>query len=115
MSERKGFKPMLASLMAKAGFPLNDPLALPDSSGRVPKRIRKKHDEPRYKPCFSMGYRGYPKSLTPRGLVPAPTIDQVRFLEREYGHRLMVRYGTIRFRDGSLFSPEAAAKRPCHV
>jgi hypothetical protein len=53
----------------------------------------------RYKRAFTCGYRGWPRSHTPPGLWPAPTIDQVRFLERSMGVRLHVKAGDIYIRD----------------
>lgn len=111
MSERKGFKPMLAALAANLGL-FKDPLALPPQAGRMPRRTRKTHNEPRYKKAFSMGFRGFPKGLTPVGGIPAPTIDQVRQLERKYKTRLHAKMGLIYFKtDGRLFDAQEAEAR----
>jgi hypothetical protein len=74
----------------------------------------------RYKPAFTMGFRGFPKTYKPCGSVPAPTIDQVRHIERKYGQRLHVKSGVgpdglgglMFFKtDGVMYTPEEAARR----
>lgn len=59
-----------------------------------------------FKPAFSMGYRGAPRTMTRPGSIPAPTIDQVRRLERAYMCRLHVKGGLIYFKDGTPFTHE---------
>ena len=59
-----------------------------------------------YKPAFSMGYRGFPRTMNKLGSTPAPTIDQVRKLERAYMCKLVVKRGLIYFRDGTAFTHE---------
>lgn len=60
-----------------------------------------------YKSAFSMGYRGFPRTMTPRGRIKAPTIDQVRRLERAYMCKLHVKDGgLLYFRDGTPFTHE---------
>lgn len=67
---------------------------------------------PRYKPAFSCGYRGWPKTSTPPGSIPAPTIDQVRHLERKYGQKIHVKLGVMYFAtDGRMFTRDEAELR----
>jgi hypothetical protein len=69
--------------------------------------IRKK-----YKPAFSMGFRGFPRTETPLGRTPAPTIDQVRELEKKYKVKLIVKEGLVYFKYGEeLFTHERAKER----
>ena len=66
----------------------------------------------RYKPAFTMGFRGFPKTYKPCGSVPAPTMDQVRRIERAYMTKLHVKLGLLYFKeDGRVFTKEEAAKR----
>ena len=66
----------------------------------------------RYRPAFSMGYRGFAKTEKPCGTVPAPTIDQVRARERKYGQRIGVRNGIMFFlSDWTMWTKEEAIKR----
>ena len=51
-----------------------------------------------YKPASSCGWRGAPRKMTPTGSIPAPTIDQVRKLERAYMCKLTVKRGVMYFR-----------------
>lgn len=85
-----------------------------DAYAAPPTRKEVKAARPqRYKPAFSCGFRGFPKTHTPIGSVPAPTIDQVRKLERTFMCRLVVKQGLIYFReDGKPFShAEGLARR----
>lgn len=67
---------------------------------------------PRFKPAFSMGFRGAPKTETRPGSIPAPTIDQVRNRERKYGQRIHVKNGLMFFAaDGMMWTKEEAATR----
>lgn len=61
-----------------------------------------------HKPAFSMGHRGFPRTMR-LGKVAAPTIDQVRKLERAYMCKLIVKDGLLYFRDNDNipFSHEA--------
>lgn len=81
--------------------------------GGVPSRRKlKKLRPPRYKPAFSCGYRGWPKTETPLGSVPAPTLDQVRNRERKYGQRIHVKRGIMFFKtDGVMWTKHEAMKR----
>lgn len=89
--------------------------SLMQKDGRAPmsrkqlKRLRPK----RTKPFAHHGYRGLPKNeMGTVGAIPAPTIDQVRNLERKYGQKLHVRLGVIHFAsDGVLFDKEEAKLR----
>lgn len=112
MSERKGFKPMLAALASTLGL-FNDPLRLPSQAGRPPKKMQgKRKFEGRDKPYFTMGYRGFPRVPRILGTASAPTIDQVRNLERKYKTRLHVKMGLIYFKsDGVLFNADEAKQR----
>lgn len=72
----------------------------------------KKLRPPRFKPAFSMGYRGNPKTETRPGSTPAPTIDQVRNRERKYGQRIHVRNGLMFFAaDGVMWTKHEAQIR----
>jgi hypothetical protein len=65
----------------------------------------KKMRPPRYKPASSVGFRGFPKTETPPGMVAAPTIDQVRRRERKYGQRIHVKNGLMFFAsDGYMWT-----------
>jgi hypothetical protein len=67
---------------------------------------------PRFKPAFSMGHRGFPKTMNRPGSVPAPTIDQVRHAERKYGQRIHVKRGVMFFKsDGLMWTKDEAVKR----
>ena len=57
-----------------------------------------------YKPAFSMGYRGFPRTMNRLGSTSAPTIDQVRKLEQTYMCKLHVKRGLIYFKDGTVFT-----------
>jgi hypothetical protein len=86
---------------------LHDPHAFMPSRKQL-KRMRPK----RFKPAFSMGYRGFPKTMTRPGSIDAPTIDQVRNLERKHGQRLHVKHGVLFFKtDGIMFTREEAERR----
>jgi len=47
----------------------------------------------KYKPAFSVGFRGWPRTFHPTGHVPAFTLDHVRALERAFQCRLWVKPG----------------------
>lgn len=80
----------------------------PGISRKMLKRLR----PPRYKPCFSIGHRGWPKSEMAPGQAPAPTIDQVRRKEQKYGQKLHVKNGLMFFAsDGVMFTNEEAKRR----
>lgn len=55
-----------------------------------------------YKPAFTCGFRGAPRTMKPLGSIPAPTIDQVRNLERAYMCRLHVRNGLMYFKGTNI-------------
>jgi len=98
----------LSQLMAKHGPDgmLNMPVAPP--SRKQLKRMR----PPRFKPASSVGFRGLPKTYSRPGVIPAPTIDQVRRRERKYGQRIHVKNGLMFFAsDGFMWTKEEAAKR----
>jgi hypothetical protein len=59
-----------------------------------------------FKPAFTCGFRGWPRTMTRPGSIPAPTIDQVRRLERAYMCKLHVKQGLIYFTDGTPFTHE---------
>jgi len=66
----------------------------------------------KYKPAFTCGFRGFPRTEIPLGITPAPTIDQVRRLERKYKTKLIVKLGLIYFKkDGEMFTKTVAIKR----
>jgi len=52
-----------------------------------------------HKTAFSMGYRGFDKMLYPKGLYPAPTLNQVRDLERSHQVTLWVKGGKLYYRN----------------
>jgi len=83
------------------------------------KKELKKLRPPRYKPAFTMGFRGFPKTESPCGTVKAPTQNQVRRLERKYETRLHVKAsgttGLLFFAaDGVMFSKPEALRRQAH-
>ena len=79
------------------------------------RKIRAMQRPPRsatYKPAASYGFRGAPRTLTPLGSTPAPTIDQVRNLERAYLCKIHVRQGIMYFRNEDIpFTHEEAEAR----
>jgi hypothetical protein len=78
----------------------------------ISRKMLKKLRPPRYKPYFTMGYRGWAKSEMAPAQVPAPTIDQVRRKERKYGQKLHVNRGLLFFAsDGIMFTNEEAKRR----
>ena len=79
--------------------------------GLTRKQLRKLRP-PRYKPAFSCGYRGWPKTTTPCGSIPAPTMDQVRDRERYFGLKIHVKNGLMFFAsDGRMWTRDEATKR----
>jgi len=75
----------------------------------------KKLRPPRFKPAFSMGFRGAPKTENRPGSIPAPTIDQVRYRELKYGQRIHVKNGLMFFAsDGIMWTADEAERRQCH-
>lgn len=65
-----------------------------------------------YKPAFTCGFRGFARRMKPPGSVPAPTIDQVRRLERTYACKIIVKAGWMYFKEGGqIFTEEEAAIR----
>ena len=53
---------------------------------------------------------GFPRSSQPCGSIPAPTLDQVRHIERRIGRRLIVRLGLLHYKDtGDLYIAEPTA------
>jgi hypothetical protein len=65
-----------------------------------------------YKPASSTGFRGSPKTSVRPGSVPAPTIDQVRRLEKAYMLKLDVHRGIMYFKsDQTVFSHNSAKAR----
>ena len=98
----------LATFMAQ-----NGPDAMLRSVAAPPTRKQlKKLRPPRWKPAFSMGFRGATKTYSRPGGIPAPTIDQVRNRERQYGQRIHVKNGLMFFAsDGFMWTKEEAAKR----
>lgn len=100
----------LAGMMAGMGpNSIAGRVAAPPISRKRLKRMRPK----RYKPAFSMGYRGFPKSTERPGRIPAPTIDQVRHRERKYGQRIHVKQGGIMYfkSDGLMWTADEAKRR----
>lgn len=62
----------------------------------------------RTKPFFSMGHRGFAKTPLPIGRIPAPTLDQVRKIERQIKRKLHVKFGALYEKDGKPYVPETA-------
>lgn len=103
----------MASFIANFGYEGVDHL-IGSRALNVPRKGRQKNrrvklDKGRmYKSATS----GFPRSSQPCGSVPAPTIDQVRRLERAYMLRLDVRRGLMYFKsDKTIFSHELAKAR----
>lgn len=82
-------------------------LRLKHDYGISPSRKRVKMLRPkRFKPAFSSGFRGWRKTEERPGRYPAPTIDQVRTLERKHNIRLHVKNGLIFEKySGKMFHP----------
>jgi len=75
-------------------------------------RAKKIKENNGYKPAFSCGFRGFPRTMTRPGSVTAPTLDQVRHIERNCGQKLHVKSGLLYFKsDGFRFSWDEARKR----
>lgn len=75
---------------------------------RAAQKVKRKYT---YKPAFSMGFRGAPRTTKPTGMTPAPTIDQVRNIERAYLCRIHVKNGVMYFKNTSTaFTPERGKK-----
>lgn len=66
----------------------------------------------RYEFKYKSATSGFPRSTKPCGSIPAPTLDQVRRLERAYMTRLHVKLGLLYFKsDGTIFTKESAMAR----
>jgi hypothetical protein len=65
----------------------------------------------RYKPAFTCGFRGWPRTFRPLGSIPAPTLDQVRRLEQEAGQKLKVMDGKVYYRNDKPFPGYPAATK----
>jgi hypothetical protein len=63
------------------------------------------------KPCASHGYRGLPHSQSLRDRPKAPTLDQVRLLERTFNIKLHVRQGILCSPEGVVFDWDKAEKK----
>lgn len=69
------------------------------------RKLRAAQKPPRsttYKPAFTCGFRGFPRTLKPLGSISAPTIDQVRNIERAYLCKIHVRNGLMYFKDTEI-------------
>ena len=76
--------------------------------GRVRSRRARRPGPTLYKSAVS----GFPRSSQRCGSVPAPTMDQVRKIERTYGQRLDVKAGLMYFKgEDLLFTQHEAQKR----
>lgn len=65
-----------------------------------------------YKPAFSIGFRGKPRTYSNPSGIPAPTLDQVRRREREFRTRIVVKKGLMYFKsDSKLFDLQEASIR----
>lgn len=79
----------------------------------IVRALRQSRRAPRsitFKPAFSVGFRGWPRTLE-HTRQPAPTIDQVRNLEQKYGEKLIVAKGLVWFKDKVPFTHEKAQAR----
>jgi hypothetical protein len=107
--KQASFRAMLNTLINMGGM-ITDDMLIPRSGGFTPKSIQKFH--PRkfagiYKPSFSMGFRGFERKTVPNGTYPAPTIDQVRNIERKYNIKLHVKRGLMYFANtNTVFDPK---------
>lgn len=78
---------------------------------RLSRRRLKSMRPKRYRPAFTMGYRGLPKTYVRPGAMAAPTIDQVRDRERKYGQRIHVKQGLMFFANDSIMWTADEARR----
>ena len=64
------------------------------------------------RPMYKSATSGFPRSSKPCGSVPAPTLDQVRNIERAYMIKIDVRGGLMYFKhEATLFSHEQGKVR----
>jgi len=64
------------------------------------------------RPMYKSATSGFPRSSKPCGSVPAPTLDEVRWLERAFMCRIDVRGGLMYFRhEATLFDQDVAHDR----
>lgn len=84
-------------------------MSLPSRGRNKSRRVRSKNvGEQMYKSATS----GFPRSTIACGSIPAPTMDQVRRIERKYGQRLKVMRGLLFFKcDDVMFTQHEAQKR----
>jgi hypothetical protein len=77
-------------------------------------RIRKLQKLPRshtFKPASTYGFRGSPRSSSRPGAATAPTIEEVRKIERAYMCRIHVKQGLLYFaHTDTPFTHEAGAE-----
>lgn len=74
------------------------------------KRVRKLASN-----LYKSATSGFPRTSQPCGSIPAPTMDQVRRIERRIGRRLIVRLGLLHYKDtGDLYiaAPTAIPQMP---
>lgn len=97
-----------AQFLAKHG-----PTSMSGGIVAPPTRKQLKQMRPkRFRPAFSMGFRGWPKTENRPGVIAAPTIDQVRYRERKYGQRIHVKNGLMFFAsDGVMWTKDEAELR----
>jgi len=71
---------------------------------------QRSHRARKVKTLYKSAVCGFPRTMTRPGSIPAPTLDQVRFLERSMGVRLHVRsfqgQGRIFIRDTGEMLPQ---------
>jgi len=101
----------IASLMAKMANEFGG--GVQDIMNRVdkwePSKQQMKKFKPRMYKSFTSGFR---RTMEAPGRIPAPTLDQVRHIERQYKVRLHVKQGLMYFKsDGQLFTHAEGANR----
>jgi len=94
----------IAMLMAMLqGLSYRNHMPIPALGDSIPhRRLSKYRSKPEkkisnkpFKSTFSCGFRGWPRSHQQRGLTVAPTMEQVKALEKAWGQRLMVKGGAV--------------------
>jgi hypothetical protein len=108
MTQGQKLKVLRKLLNAFAGMDsMENNVSVPTKGRNKRRRYRTKTRVPMYKSAVS----GFPRTSTPCGSIPAPTMDQVRRIEQKYKIKLHVKQGLLYFRDGQIFNRNAAKAR----
>ena len=104
----------LASFFQRFTRQDDNTLAMQDMARKMRQVTKQAQRAAMHKPIFSMGFRGYPRVLNV-GHIPAPTLDQVRSLERAYLCKLTVKHGLIYFRGTDIAFTHDRGKEHRHA